>query len=311
MTDFVASVGGIMVPIDVHAETKGSGKGRDDSVNPLLDRHRKLVEHANLHFLMQKLDENKDPPRTFILTCTDYRISASDFFNLPPGKAFIQKQVGGFLTRDLGGAAAFHASLAVAMGIKAVEDIFLMTHSDCAAAKIAVQFPEHGMITEAEEKSADKRTIQRSVLGVSDKVPYLSRIFRMMQSRGHPLPAEDLMAAHLGIESYNNLMQSKLFCNQTRTTREMVDMGKVRVTLLHLDLGQKSSIDPDKYMRMPALYKYDPTTGQFCMSKRYDDVDFKGMEFGCDCHDITPAEGAAADVSPHLQIPFGYRLLAP
>lgn len=311
MSGYVASAGGIMVPTDGNAKTQGHGRGGDDSDNPSLDRHRRLIAHANLPLLIGKLAENHTPPKILVLTCTDYRISASDFFNLPPGKAFIQKQVGGFLTKNLAAAAAFHASLAVAAGIKEVEDIFIMTHSDCAAAKIAVQFPKEGMVPQDMAKSADIQTIQRYVLQVSDKIPYLSRIFYQMQNCGHPLPAEDLMSAHLGIESYKTLMQAKLFFNQTTTTQEMVNKGKVRVTLLHLDLGQKSERNPSLYKRMPALYEYDPITGQFFISRRYDVNDFNGVGFGCGCDDVTPETGATADASEHLQIKYSDIFLAP
>lgn len=311
MENYVASAGGIMVPIDGYAKVQGHNSCGPDSDDSLSPRHTGIIAYADLPGLIGKLAENHLPPKILVLTCTDYRISASDFFNLPAGKAFIQKQVGGFLTRNLSAAAAFHASLAVAAGIKEVEDIFIMTHSDCAAAKIAVQFPKEGMVPQDMAKSADIETIQRYVLQVSDKIPWLSRIFYQMQNGGHPLPAEDLMAAHLGIESYKNLMGIKLFHNQTRTTYEMVNMGQVRVSLLHLDLGKKSKTNPDLYERMPALYEYDPITGQFFISRRCNVSDFDGVGLNCGCHEITPMDGAITDASEHLQIKYSDILLAP
>ncbi|MBL8642087.1 MAG: hypothetical protein JNL76_08235 [Alphaproteobacteria bacterium] len=311
MENYVASAGGIMVPTDGNAKVQAHNSCSPDSDDSLSPRHTGIIAHADLSGLMAKLAENHTPPKILVLTCTDYRISASDFFNLPPGKAFIQKQVGGFLTRNLSAAAAFHASLAVAAGIKEVQDIFIMTHSDCAAAKIAVQFPKEGMVPQDMAKNADIETIQRYVLQVSDKIPWLSRIFYQMQNGGHPLPAEDLMAAHLGIESYKNLMGIKLFHNQTRTTSEMVDMGQVRVSLLHLDLGKKSKTNPDLYERMPALYEYDPITGQFFISRRCNVSDFDGVGLNCGYHEITPMDGAITDASEHLQIKYSDILLAP
>lgn len=250
-----------------HAAADGRRIWVPDQSLTLAENHDRFLSGIELNPCILSLDETKSPPKIVVVGCTDYRIWLNGLFGLGAGRGFVQKPPGGFIIQNLQDDMSFYAALSVAAGIKEAEHIILMTHSDCAAAKIVQAYPEKGMIADDVPKAAYLRVIQSTVLKVSGDIPSFSRCFNTAAQQGHPLPAADMMAIQLGICSYNNLMNTPLYGGMNITVREMVAQDKVCVSLLHFDLGQKG--DSGEYVRLPAIYRYDPAQNRHSVLKKY------------------------------------------
>lgn len=211
-------------------------------------------------------------------------LGVSSLLRFAAGQAFIQKPVGGFIIEDIDDDLSLSAAFSVACGIKKVVHIIQMTHSDCAAAKIAQKFPEAGMIGDDVPNAPDLRVIQNYVLRVSNDIPALSRRFAQMEAHGAALPPEDMMAIQLGLRSVENLKKMYLYDGKTTTVGEKIARGEVCLTQLHLDLGKKD--DRGEYVRLPALYRYHPETNRYSVLKQYTKPEARLVvpEGHCGCH---------------------------
>lgn len=224
-----------------------------------------IIAGADLFGVIHHLLTHSSLPETLVYGCTDYRIPLSELLNLDPGVAFIQKQVGGFIAKNLADARGMHASVSVATGLKKVKKIILMSHSDCAAAKVAVSYPKIGDIPETVDNFRVLQVIQDYVLRVHSEMPRLAWMFKQVAARSnYAIPAEDFAAAALGVVSYRTLLNTRLYDNMTKTVGEVVAEGNVAVVQTHFDLGKVDVPGkPTKFLRLPALYRYDPDTNQF------------------------------------------------
>lgn len=268
-----------------HAAADGRRIWAPDPCLTLAGNHENLLLRPDLDHYIPSLNGITSLPKIMVVTCTDYRVGVSNLFRFAAGQAFIQKPVGGFIASlpvyndkglpvcdDKGGLLVrgdldLQAAFAVACGLKGVENIILMTHSDCAAAKIAQKFPEVGMIGDDVPNAPDLRVIQNYVLRVSNDIPALSRRFAQMEAHGAALPPEDMMAIQLGLRSVENLKKMYLYDGKTTTVGEKIARGEVCLTQLHLDFGKKD--DRGEYVRLPALYRYDPQTNRYSVLKQY------------------------------------------
>jgi hypothetical protein len=250
-----------------HAAADGKKIWAPDPCLDLAGNHENILLRPDLDRYMPSLNSITSLPQIMVVTCTDYRVGMSNFMRFAAGQAFIQKPVGGFVIRNIEDDLSLSAAFSVACGIKGVKHIIQMTHSDCAAAKIAQKFPEEGMINDDVPNAPDLRVIQNYVLRVSNDIPVLSRRFSEMAQQGCSLPPEDMMAIQLGLRSVENLKKMRLYEGRTKTVGEKIASGEVCLTQLHLDLGKKD--DRGEYVRLPALYRYDPRENRYSVLKQY------------------------------------------
>lgn len=250
-----------------HAAANGRNVWVPDPCLTLAENHENILLRPDLDRYIPSLDGITFLPQIMVVACTDYRVGVSNLLRLAAGQAFIQKPVGGFIIQNIEDDLSLSAAFSVACGIKKVVHIIQMTHSDCAAAKIAQNFPEKGMIGDDVPNAADLRVIQNYVLRVSDDIPALSQRFAQMATQGAALPPEDMMAIQLGLRSVKNLKKMYLYDGKTTAVGEKIARGEVCLTQLHLDFGKRD--DRGEYVRLPALYRYDPGTNRYSVLKQY------------------------------------------
>jgi hypothetical protein len=268
---------------NVHAATNGKNVW---APNPCLDlpkNHETVLSRSDLNRYIVSLNGITSLPQIMVVACTDYRVGVSGLLRLAAGQGFIQKPVGGFIIQNIEDDLSLSAAFSVACGIKKVVHIIQMTHSDCAAAKIAQKFPEVGMIGDDVPNAADLRVIQNYVLRVSNDIPALSQRFAQMEAHGAALPPEDMMAIQLGLRSVENLKKMYLYDGKATTVAEKIARGEVCLTQLHLDFGKKD--ERGEYVRLPALYRYHPETNRYSVLKQYTKPEAQLVvpEGHCDC----------------------------
>lgn len=251
-----------------HAAANGRNVWAPDPCLDLTGNHETILLRPDLDRYIPSLNGITSLPQIMVVACTDYRVGVSNLFRFAAAQAFIQKPVGGFIIQNIEDDLSLSAAFSVACGIKKVVHIIQMTHSDCAAAKIAQKFPEKGMIGDDVPNARDLRVIQNYVLRVSDDIPALSQRFAQMAARGPgAFPPEDLMAMQLGLCSVENLKKMYLYDGKTTTVGEKIACGEVCLAQLHLDFGEKDG--RGEYVRLPALYRYDPRTNRYSVLKQY------------------------------------------
>lgn len=277
------------------ASSHGITPWREDPHQDLAANHERLLARIDLDSYMETLTENGTHPKIMVIACTDYRVGVNALFRLGPGQAFVQKPVGGFVIRDLENDPGFHSTFAVAAGIKHVDNIILMSHSDCAAAKVAQKYSEFNMITDDKSDAPYLRIIQKYVAKVSDRLTTYSVMFNEIASRGGRVPASDMMALQLGIDSYWNFMNARLYRNMTAKVADEVAAGNVCVTQLHFDLGEKNQ--HGDYTRLPALLRYYPEKNRHTVLKIYTKAEADLIipdHYRCDCGNAQPHNHVAA-----------------
>jgi hypothetical protein len=269
---------------NVHAAANGRNIWVPDPCLTLAENHENILLRPDLDRYILSLNAITALPQLLVVTCTDFRVGVSNLERLAAGQAFIQKPAGGFIIQNIEDDLSLSAAFSVVCGLKKVVHIIQMTHSDCAAAKIAQKFPEVGMIGDDVPNAADLRVIQSYVLRVSNDIPVLSDRFARMATQGAALPPEDMMAIQLGLRSVENLKKMYLYDGKTTTVGEKIARGEVCLTQLHLDLGKKD--DRGEYVRLPALYRYHPAEkNRYSVLKQYTKPEAQLVvpEGHCDC----------------------------
>ncbi|HNS44883.1 MAG TPA: carbonic anhydrase [Alphaproteobacteria bacterium] len=220
-----------------------------------------ILHHINPDYFTS-FDRRKEyvRPGLMCVACADSRIVPDELFSLPPGEEFLRKPLGGFLPRDLTKEAGLNAWFSLTAGIKKLNKIILVVHSDCAAGSAALNYPSVESIPADHPESNNLRAIQNYLFMIGEDLVSLSEKCRE-EARGNELEAVDRMTKALAVRTLHNLLGYKVCENRGKTISQAVDDGEIDVSLIYVDLGVVLSTGQS--LRPPCIEYYDIASESF------------------------------------------------
>jgi carbonic anhydrase len=220
-----------------------------------------ILHHINPNYF-ESFDRCKErsQPGLMCVACADARIVPDELFSLPPGEEFLRKPIGGFLPQHLAEEAGLNAWFSLTAGIKKLNKIILVAHSDCAAGAAALKYPSVESIPDDHPELKNLRAIQNYLFMIGEDLIGLSqRCWR--EANGKEADAVDLMTKALAVKTLHNLLGYKVCDNRSKTILQAIGEDKIDVSLIFVDLGVVASTG--QALRPPRLEYYDIADGEF------------------------------------------------
>lgn len=190
-------------------------------------------------------------PDTLMIACVDSRKQLKHMCGFSPNEVLVHKSIAALVAPydaeteggDLG------ALLSFGLGIKGIEKIILMVHTECGGATLASLDP-------AKDGPAERR-VRRFIAASGLNVPNL-------RERFNEAADPDFLARTLGIQSLKNLFAYP--CGSEEVTVEnRIRNGTLEVALICYDMKGKiySVYDLEAGQYRP-VEEFDPERGHFC-----------------------------------------------
>ena len=189
-------------------------------------------------------------PHLVCVACADARVMPALLLSKNPGDILLNKPLGGFLPKKLEDSKNLSAWFSLAVGMKKIPEVVLISHSDCAAGNMSLKYPSAKNLPRKHPEYKNIRSIQKYLSSIGADLPKLSKMV-LEQAEGEEHAATDLMTKILSVFSLKNLMNYKVCENQSETVGQAVAAGKMNVVLIYIDLEKKS------------LEYFDSNTGDF------------------------------------------------
>lgn len=227
-----------------------------------------ILGHINTDYF-NSFDTRKESyhPGLMCVACADPRIVPSQLFSFPPGEEFVLKPIGGFLPENITDEPGLNAWFSLTAGIKKIEKVIIVAHSDCAAGNAALKFPTSDSIPQGHPETANLLAIQNYLQMVGEDLAVLAKKC-WADANNDEAAATDLMTRYLAIKTLHNMIGYQVYDNRSRSVAEAILDKNVDVSLIYVDLGVKTS--SGEVVRAPSIEYYDVSDDSF---KKLDPMD--------------------------------------
>ncbi len=191
-----------------------------------------------LNFLNHDYFEEVGPHEPLVLKvgCYDARMGGR-MMNLEAGKVLYPRTAGATLPQTLDFDYNLDGIFALA-DLKGVEQIILVPHSDCLAAKLVLKYPDAADIPHDTPKYNQLMRLHRNVQSVGVNLKQYADLC-WAESGGDEREAVDLMAKRLSVASLANLMHMPLLEDGEMTVGEGIVAKKINVAVVFVHIDEE------------------------------------------------------------------------
>lgn len=193
-----------------------------------------LATNANNRFTPEEQQAMAEPhsPECFLVCCIDSRFQPAKALDYGPGIALEYRQIACAVPPEASAGPDLMARMAFRR-LNNIDNIVLVTHSDCGGAQAALKVPQPDY-----DGDDDLHAVASVVHRTGLNIPVLGADF-MQAEEGSLRKAGDRLARAVGVKALNNLMGYK-GRDGYATVADEVKAGMLNVQLLYYDLEHRS-----------------------------------------------------------------------